>query len=388
MTANQLLTQEALHRDIFNSRWINTKDVKVFLMYFGAILQLGMDEGLLDEARRNAIASAITSAIELKTNGDDDDEEYDVNYVQIRNYMYILNSYLQSKSNWEAWLELIKIESRSDAISLMKDAQNWLTRKLNSRMAFLTAIRSNVENLRLSNVTNAYNLLVANMKDFMTCTSETTKFDLKTYHYGIFGIGTYTLMTDETQDADNFCMKFCDVIYNFCMEVSIMSKINTSDLVASKEKESDAYYKEEFKEVEAINDGYEAKLAKLKADFEKKIDNCYDQIDAERRYAETKLELEQEWERELDKLEKRQAEAEEFQIEILGGEYSLYDLIKEYAIFSLAKNGVIQYPSTILERSALLMSIEKKLAITEFISINRKVLKDEQVDFLNKIAGN
>lgn len=386
MSANQLLTREAFFRDIFNASKINTEDVKAFLMYFGGILQLGIDNGLIDQAHRNAIATAITNAIELKTNDDDDEEDYDVNYVQIRNYMYVISSYLQSKSNWDAWQELIKIESQSDAIALMNDARNWLTKKLNPRMAFLTAIKPKVEKLGLSNVTSAHKLLVETMRDFMTCVSVATKFDLQDYHNSVFGIGRYILMHDDSQDSDNFCMKFCDVIYNFCMEVSIMSKINTKELVANKTNEAEGYYNNESKEVEAVNNFYEEKLAKLKERFNKELQSCDDEVDVENKYSEAKLKMEQEWEEKLNNLEKKQAEAEEFQMEILGGDYSLIDLIKEYAVFGLAKKGKIQYPTTMLQRSAVLMRLDEKQAIPEFIELNRETLKDNQVEFLTKIA--
>ena len=385
MAGKELLTREDLLRETFNNSEIDTKDVQKFLIYFGGILQLGISEGLIDEAGRNFIANAITNAIETKTTSDD--EYVATNYVQIRNYMYIVSSYLYSKSKWDAWLELTAIKSNEDAYTLLDNATNWLNKKLTSYMELLNDIKLSVVKVKVENVSNAYKILVAITKNALASTSDITNFDVKVYHNSALSIGTYILMEEnKLQNEENFFEELCNTIYSFCMEVSILSKINAKKVLSGKKREANGYFRSSQIRVAELDCTYKEKLSELKKEYDKKSKKCKDSMALQREYSDAKFKLEKEWEEKSNQLENFLEKEELLQLELLGGEYSLLDLIKEYAIYAMALNEKIVYPETMKERSSMLMVLNTKDAISEFISGNEQILTSKEIEFLKKIA--
>lgn len=381
MTGTKLLTREDFLKENFNTIKIDTKDVKRFLLYFGGILELAISGGLINENERNIISNTITNAIEFETLQEDDDDC--TNYIQIRNYMYIINSYLQSKSNWDAWLELRTIKSAGNANVLIHNAKTWITRKLKDSETLLTTIKPSISKLNISTITNAYKILSATLKNAITSTSDITTFDVKEYHNIALNIGTYILMDEfKLQNEENFFEELCSTIYNFYMEISILSKINAKKLIHDKKNEITAYFTNISNRAESINHMYKDKLSSLKREYSKKLKNCDDQIQADKEYLKAKSNIEKEWEEKLAEFEKQLVKEEICQFEILNGEYSLYDLIKEYAIYGMALKEEIYYPSTMKERNVMLMVIDNKHAISEFISATKQVLTNEQIEFL------
>lgn len=381
MTENKLLTREEILKENFNNIKIDTKDVKKFLVYFGGILELGISEGLIDEAVRNVITTAITNAIEYEASKYDYDDEFDTNYIQLRNYMYVISSYLQSKSNWDAWLELVSIKSTKDAIVLISNASKWLTDKLNSCFKLLNDLKLSIKKININNLTITYNTLISTVKSAMSSTSDTTEFDIQYSHNSYFNAGTYVLINQEKDSvSSNFFQSLYNIVKDFCMEVSILVQIDAKKIIRSKEKEAQDYYINKFDRYRKIDDIYTSKLSEIQnnSSKKKKFSNCNE-------YFEELSNIQKELEENYQKADEEAAMEEILQVEILCGEYCLYDLIKEYAIYSLASQGNLVYPSTLEERAKMLAVIDFKEATLEFISGNQHLLTSEQIDFLEKV---
>lgn len=381
MAEKWLLTREDLAKENFNNAKIDTEDIDKYLLYFAAILQLGLSEGLISEVGRNFIANTITKAIEISSEGDD---EYPTNYILIRNYMYIVSSYLESKTNWDAWLELLSVRTLDDAFILIKNAKDWLEKRVSSAKKCLKDIKESVSKLNLGNVSNGYNILVFTLKNIMSSTSDFTKFDMTCYHGTITTTGTYILMSaKESQNIINFVENICYTVECFCMEVSILCKVNASKIFRDKKIEADKYRNTSLNKVVNLNKQYEDRLFKLKEEYLKQLENKdNDEVEVERRYLSEKYSIEEEQEREIHKLEDYLREEEILHVEIISGEYSLNDFIKEFAIYQMALDEKISYPRTLEERSQMIIDLTIKQAILEFISGNKDLLESSQIEFL------
>ena len=87
----------------------------------------------------------------------------------------------------------------------------------------------------------------------------------------------------------------------------------------------------------------------------------------EREYNEKRLKIQERWSEEEKALEKKRAMQLELQGDLIFENNSLADLIKEYAIFSLAQKGEIDYPKTMEERGMMLAKLDISKAIKEFL---------------------
>lgn len=381
MTGTELLSRESLLKDTFNNSKIDTKNVQKFLLYFWGILQLGVSTGLIEEAECNFIANAINSAIEVATL--EDEEEDDTNYIQIRNYMYLISSYLQSKTNWDAWLEISSIKSTSDVFVLINNAKDWLTTKLTNCKKLLIDTKLYVQQLNLSNISKAYQNLLTTIHNAISCLSIDTKFDIQDYHSTPLSTGTYILMNvEDLQNSENFFVNLYDTIYYFCIEISILYNIDAKKIFKGKEREAELFFTNSFNKVEELNKSYQDKLSELKREYDKNLQNCDDKMKLDEEYSKAKFYIEKEWEESVSKFEEGLEEEEILHIEILSGEYSLYDFIKEFAIYQMATKGMIAYPSTIQKRNMMLMMLDNKQAISEFLSGKEQLLTLKQINFL------
>lgn len=382
MTGTELLTRESLLKEIFNNSKIDTQNVQKFLLYFWGILQLGVSTGLIEEAECNFIANVINNAIEVATLEDEEEEE-NTNYIQIRNYMYLISSYLQSKTNWDAWLEISSIKSTSDVFILINNAKKWLTTKLKDCKKMLADTKLCVLKLDLRNVSSAYQNLLTTIQNAISCVSNDTKFDVKDYHSTPLSTGTYILMNAKNlQNSENFFVNLYDTIYYFCIEISILYIIDAKKLFKGKKREAEVFFTNSFNKVEELNKIYQHKLSELKREYDKNLQICDDKMKLDEEYSEAKFYIEKEWEENVSKLEDGLEEEEILHIEILSGEYSLYDFIKEYAIYKMATKGMINYPSTIQKRNMMMMMLDDKQAISEFLSGKEQLLTLKQINFL------
>ena len=175
-----------------------------------------------------------------------------------------------------------------------------------------------------------------------------------------------------------------------------MTKLNTEDLFMQKKDESDKLSTLIDEKVDSYNRQMKAKLLKLREDFEKdqseyyerlhkpgrKPKRIYDINEITEKYEAEKRKIENEWERNSRKLEKQYDSLLKSQNTLQNNNFTLTDVIKEYAIYSKACRGDIIYPTTACERGILLSMLDIDEAIKEFISSTQ--LSKSEVEYLKK----
>lgn len=397
MNNNVLITQDELLKDNFNKQNISkSRNITEFLMYFTRILQLGIIAGLIGKDEFNQISNLLTVAIKnaIITAEDDDFED---NSIQIANYLYVITLYLQAKTNWEAWIELKSITTPKAANEFLENAKKWMLKQVTKEIYILESIKPSVQKLGLSNVTNCYNSIAKVLKNFMHFDNTTFSCDLKTYHKCVFQPGTYIFFYNDFENSPNFFEKICKIIHNFRIEVSIMFKINATNLAKSKITEVDDNLVRQQKKIDALNEEYSKKIKDLRNKYHKDVQyylnslhrpgrkkkGVLDEVELQKKYYEQKRVLEDELNTKLRKLEKLQEQQDSYMFEMLDPNYSLTDFIKEYAIWGLSQKGIIQYPTTPEERGKMLISIKTEVAVKQFIDMHKN-LSNEEIEYLKQ----
>ena len=396
MNNNVLITQEELLKEKFNSQEIiNTENIAEFLLYFARILQLGVMEELIGGDEFNFISNMLTKAISNCIIIPEDDEFVD-DSEQIANYMYVITLYLQSKSNWEAFLELKDLTSIEKAQTFVAEVKSWILKKLTAQILILETNKQNVQKLNMQNVTSCYNSLRKVLNNFMHFDNVSFTFHLKLYHKSSFQPVEYSFLKTDFDYLPNFYEKLSKMISYFILEVSIMAKLNVKSLVNGKLDEAKEISDLMQSKSEVLNKEYEEKINNLRKEYETDLQCYYDSLHRPgrkkkglkddvlitRKYVEKKKAIESKLERKFSLLLEEQQTQDNNMIPILDENYSLIDLIKEYALFGLAQKGIFNYPSNAEARGQMLMAINLDVAISEFISMNKTILTNEQINYL------
>ena len=378
MSGNELLSREDILKEEFNSQSIETTE---FIKFFTSILQLAYDFNLIDIEQRNLIARNIIIAIEESIILS---REFDDKSNATENYMYVISSYLQSKSNWEAWCELRKINSVISAKEFLARAKSWLKFRLKSATLNLAKIKQTVLVLNLQNITSCFQNLVNIIKQFEGFDYANVGINLKLSHgdVSMVSIGNYEFVRNDFSSSPNFLERLCECVYEFCMEVGILNTINAKNIIENKQIEAMEDHSRAFEKIEKINRFYKKKLSDLRKEKADNLDyyfdslhkpgrkrkGCSDEVEIEQEYARKKRALEKEYKQKMALAKKKNEEATYNKMELLKDEYSLVDIIKEYAIFSLAQSGKRLYPESLEERAILLNTIDISFAIEEFVN--------------------
>ena len=391
---NVLLTKDALLKENFNSYKIETKTVEEFLLYFVAILKIGIKNNLIDEQLMEFIVKKITMAINQLIETDEDDEFANID-AQIANFMYVITLYLKEKENWDAYNELIDITSVEKAKELAKKAKLWIQKKLKTQLVKLSLIKSQVDKINQKNVSDCFESMVAYVKKFISFDSINQNFDLKYFHIAAIEFEVSYCLLKEAK-KDNVYDRICENIKNFSIEVAIMSKIDAKTFFDRKKVESDESEDLKEKEINSIDMLYEEKLKSLKTEIDERMHNyldalhkkgrkkkgCSDEVEIMQEWDLRKRAIESEWIREIEEVSYKHEVSRAYQMEILAKEYTLYDLIKEFAIFSLAEKGKIEYPDTLEKKGVMLRNISFEIAVDEFIEFNKHLLDNEEICYL------
>lgn len=396
MNGNELLNRQDIIREEFNELHLDTSDPSVFIMYFAWILQIASEFDFITIEERDSIANYITKAIEesIVIN-----EVFEKEQTAIENSMYVVSLYFQSMPNWDAWMELRTISSISDAKEMLLKINSWLNHKLYSFKLKLSMVKLTVMKLRLKNVEDCYQRLVQVIKQLQKFQYTNVELKLKECHSEQYftSLSSYVFLKENSSSGFNLLERLDEVIDWFCKEVSILDSIDAKKIINHKIIEAKDDELKDYQELNSIDRKYKDMLKKLKKERDDNLDyyfeslhrpgrkrnGCSDEVEIEQEYTRKKRALENEWRKKIAEASKRHKEAIDNKVELLQEDYSLVDIIKEYAIFSLAKAGKISYPETLEQRAELLKTIDLDMAIREFIKENDK-LSSTQVSFLER----
>lgn len=400
MNGKELLNRQDIIREEFNELHLDTSDPSVFIMYFAWILQIASEFDFITIEERDSIANYITKAIEesIVIN-----EVFEKEQTAIENSMYVVSLYFQSMPNWDAWMELRTISSISDAKEMLLKINSWLNHKLYSFKLKLSMVKLTVMKLNLKNVENCYQRLVQVIKQLQKFRYTNVELKLKECHSEQYftSLSSYVFLKENSSSGFNLLERFGEVIDWFCKEVSILDSIDAKKIINHKIIEAKEDELKDYQELNSIDCKYKDMLKKLKKERDDNLDyyfeslhrsgrkrnGCSDEVEIEQVYVRKKFFLENEWKKKIAEATKRQRYANDNKVELLQEDYSLVDIIKEFAIFSLAKAGKIDYPETLEQRAEMLKNLNLDKAISEFIKGNSN-LNSMQIEFLKSLSNN
>ena len=388
----ELITKDNFLEETFNLRIIETETCQKFILYWIAILHLAVELNVCNETRSNFIASSVMQAIDDVIILDEEDEFEDKD-IQINNYLYVLSMFLQTKSNWSIWLRLNTINSIADAKSLLHEAKTWLEKMLTKQKFLLVQTYPKVMNLNLKNITNLYHHLFNTIKSFMAFDVFGNSFNICSYYDQPIYTCNYHFLNTAYEKSKNLYDKLFQIIYNFCIELSIMSKIDASKIIKQKSEEIEDDSLKKIKEINEIDQHYMQEIHSLHKKQHQELNYYFESLDKPGRkkkgfeddlkiiqnFQEKKEHVERKWKQEIKKIEKKHMKSDFFLIEFTD-ECSLSDLIKEYSLFSFSTKGLFEYPNSLESRSQMLSSLKLDSSIKEFLDF--KELNEIEIEYL------
>ena len=424
---NMLLSSETILKELFNSQDFDPeKNTEVlsssvyhfkitnkFILYFTQLLQFAFEQNLLNEDARNTIANLLLGSFSKHA-------EEKVRIVS--NYLYITTLWLQSMSNWEAWLQLSSITSAKEASNFLTSALSWFDEKLNQLLKDLKLNQRNCLALKERSIANAFSDLEKTIRE----TKNLSSVNLKFLHKSQIAV-PYTFLVEP--EAPNYLERLEKTVQNFSIEMDILAKINAKTIIQEKRKEINQSKQKEGQKELLLQSSFNTALEKLKNQYQEKkeiaqkaqeslsekIDtlekefaakhphlkdraldqafedyldtlpddffdtNAEDPVEIDRWYATMQQQLLEKLEKSQKKLQKEQDVSTEI---LLENDYNLDSIIREFALFSLAKNQCVPYPETLEERSLMLAQIPNNVAISEFLMETNGQFSDAELEYL------
>lgn len=409
-----LLSREDVAKERFNSQNFkpvsgNTeKEQNQFIFYFMQILQFAFELNLINEEVRNNLATILTTTIEKQADG---------RVARITNFLYIVTLWLQSMTNWDAWIKLSSIKTEKEAVLFLNSATGWYFSRLDK------LLESCNQSVTLKEPSFSRALLV--LKETVS-ESKRLNINLKSAHKSLIAVSYIFLREPE---ALNYLERLEKTVQAFLIEISILQKIDAKSIIRKKHREMEKFEFQKAKrtldlqntlenELEALKTKYDQKI-QASLDAQKKFSNALNELEKkfiaehpelqgdeleeafddyldnlpddfwdttyedtaeiDKWYQKTKNKIIQKFEKAEKKLEKVQ---ENIDFSVVSDDYNLETLIKEFALFSLAQKQVIAYPSTLEEKCTILREIPLKMAISEFIKEMKVEFSAEELQYL------
>lgn len=403
MEKNYMLTKSAVAKERFNAEYFAIEpgfslEIKnKFINYYMQLIQFAYELDLIPEEARGHIAQALMSAIEKREQG---------RVLIATNYLYVVTLWLQSMSNWDAWLKLSSLKGSSEANTFLDSATSWFKGEVSSLLADLSAIKKAVFALGDNSLKNNYLLLEKEVEAARDLTA-----DLKNLHCADTGFLAYGLL--KPVKSTNYLDGLKQAVAAFVTEISILTKCDIKNVIRQKKKEVATAKAELESQTVALNEDYAKALKELEAKKSEKLDHAaivraeyQEKCDTlEQNIAEENPELDED---ELAELYEEHYnllfdeyigplpeepsdieswyENEKYQLDLKfkklensleqdasnatlpSSECSLRDICKEYALFALASRQLMVYPDTPEARAKALEDISDETAISEFFN--------------------
>lgn len=416
MMNTSLISKQEVLKEAFNNQVFATKEDRQFLMLYMQILNFASEIGATTTERKEEIASLILMEIVNQNENE---------VLPVSNSLYVLSSWLNCMSNWEAFEKLSMVVDQKTAVEVIDESENWFFKRLDEMAEKLKKVETIVGGLSAQNITKEFNYLFKQVFGLRGFRVSGTHINLKLMHeeaifvnYGflheIRGIGAIEKL-EKTIEA-------------FSIEISILKKVGIDEIVKFRNEEETEIVRKSFerykKEVDnsklnVIEKNYATEIQmaeKEEADLDKRIEALfqkyseehselkdeelektfedymerlpesffklkYDKNEIEEKYSKLKNEALAE----IEADEKNFEAEEERKFERRGWietPITLSYALLEYTLVSLVKKGVMMYPETPEERGEILSRITVKNSIKEFLSNEERNLSESEVLYL------
>lgn len=421
-----MLSMQDLNRERFDSQDFNSNitTANQFIFYYLQLVEFATVLKIITENQKNAIINNLTQEISDLANAQP--------HI-VSNYLYVVTLYLQSKSNWEAWQELEKLQYSKNVSGFITNVSSWFLNQVHILKNKMTAYRKDVSSLKCESFSKDFKNLQLYITELTTFASAHTCLVFKTLHTSHIAI-QYTTLSKIT--GKNYFETLTLTIHNFITELLILKDINGLQILQNQKKLLHNAHNSISEKSNALSSSLEDALEKLKLEFDarmKKHDEAQEKLDQKMNELEEEFKknnphlsedaLEVAFDKYLDSLPadfwkaydyedeqeinrwystrrnkiikqfeiaEKKLEKESFNdqlsIEPLNKD-SLESIIKEFALFNMAQKQEIVYPTTLAEKNSLLLKIDIKNAIPEFIANFQDKLSDVEMEYLRKAVN-
>lgn len=438
MCSSYLMTNEDAVKQRFNCETIDISQLKCFVGYYLCILQLAFEYQFISEKERNVFSEMILRAIYVEAHDD---------IIVVSNYNYVISLWLQSMSKYDAWKRISSISCMDDAKKFTQEAKEWFLKNVESILSIAkeaNEIAVQISDKALIELSNQVMQLVSNFwKAFeegiaSDCNLKSLHKERSTY------IGYDFLGEEDIYCTSNYFEKVAVFVRKFRMEIGILQKIASSELVSAiheqdekmaiqKERERqtklelerkkiDKKIKELQAQLDSLNENYskrltsfisyeeaeEARVLEMEEKFRKEHpeldeiemeealdiyfaneyeymdENPYDDPSIELEYSERKAELEEEIDELRNQNEETLNDIALSASRIFRPIMTLIKVAKEYVIFDKSQRGEMKYPTRYKQKDAVFSSISTREA-TSFLlrSVDRFNFSTEEITYLS-----
>lgn len=411
MQNNNMITQKDIAKEQLNNRILfDHKNGDQFKFYFVALLEIACELNLIDSVRSKKISALILETAQ--------DFAEDDNYTAFKYYLYALSVWFNTMSNYDVFELLLAINSPADAKQLFNQAISYIKVKIADMKKTLNETEMLVANIQNKQLTHDFKILKNYVENLNN--SNYAIYDL---HNNSSFISYEFLRPISDFFKGDFVSSLEYTISCFYIELSILNKFDAKSLFKKMQKE----YHPNCNSLDVLTRNYENELKKLKEEYESKLDEYYDlqakldsiMDEAEKNFTEQHPELSgDELEDALDEyfndfdcgieiideteirnwyLNSKESVTSKFQKESkkiekihddemfrLNSSCSLLSVLKEFALFIQANEGLIIYPSDVKSKQELLMRLDTKYVIEVFLHNNEKKLEltNTEIDYL------
>lgn len=382
---NCIITQEEVFCEKFNSDENRIKldgSVAQYLNYYMAILALACSLGIISKDESENIFKLFFTSIKQKSS----------NKIYITNMLYIFSAWLQSMPQWDAFKVLSSIKDLDTADAVLEKAKKWLRKQIVKLKVNLLAFNKTIAKLENPNFTKVYMRL---LKFIDALDPDKTTVCYKSEHTSMqfFLLFEYDFLGDDQKYKNpriSLMERINLMISDFIFEMRILLKLNAKELIAFVEKDFNNTMSEKYSKLEEINEKYQKQIDMLKEKkrrklntkgsdyikitsfYKNEIDKVYDEWEeAERKYTE-----------ELDE----QNPAEEI-LDFMSETPNLRFVMNEFTLYSLAKNGEIEYPRSRSEKAEMFEQLSVKKVVSEVLEYASSIgLSPSEITYLqNKV---
>lgn len=403
-----LVNQQDVVKMNFNSERRMVESVADFMRIYLIILQLAFHYNFITENQRDSIANAVLMTVRNIAKEDE---------ILVSNYVYAISLRFSKLSNFECWELLREVNSKDAAEKFVLETKEWFLKRMLEDLRKAKKGYEKSQKLKNAGLLSTWRSCYRALQQLSGCFKEDSKLELKGIHTeSVVGTGGYIPLQDE--GGYTYIDKMENYIQNLWMETSILIKFDASKIMKaiSKEREDakvafqsmsvpqieeararydravaalaelEASYAEKLKYAEESEYIYDELLEKFEAEHpemeEEELADAFDEYwanyseycseeisDVEDMYHQKRIELQEEiniCRRNMDLAEDSKAEQENA-VEQPDDDVSLMDILNEYAVVELFKQGQIRYPQNAIEKAALFATIPTKEAIKIFL---------------------
>lgn len=378
---NSIITMEKANEEKLNSYNFSVNTIKEYMAFYMLLLQVACEIGMFSEQEKERINKFLLLAIAGKTEG---------RAILMANIIYVYTFWLLSKKPSEAVTELLSIVSKEKAEESLEKSKKHLNSFISKNKILLTSIKAKVIKTENHSLITTYNSLCEFVNE-LSLYDTNEDLNLKSLHSRSI---PFVYIALKECEKHNYFQQLGDIIFIFWTEMNIMFKINGEAFYKRLNEQAERVEEKSNQSHLALEQEYKRKLANLKAKYEllekearerlKNPTNNHVFLTPEEyraQYEHEKSILMKAWNKaEATLTKKQEKESTLFFESIISTEMDipgLYWLIREFALYSQAMQGLRKYPKRPKDRAKAIDQMSTADAIREVLKYKDSILLNE-----------